>query len=456
MPVRFGLIAVLLAACSGGPEAPSTFEGCPDLACRQAWLVANFEQDPEAAQARVGSLADPLEREVLALALTEAFPGRTEALCRSLQGPAVQRCQAINSRPHLQLALTELTEPASKAQAPQVFMDRVRDAALPDPWADKAVPTPEIPCLSQPPSTSCATQVAVDAAHERRWEIAVGACRTITDGKWHHECLFQAAEAALQSDGNGPLRVSRVEPAVSLCISSGPYRSRCFQHLTGDISNAVPLASRASPEDWEKLTRLVEAGHDALQPMDPELAQLWRDKIWSQAAWLAYARALRPTGDMLDHVAAAVRPHAVSAIALRLVQLDETNASLGALQEELQGALAARQGQEPPELGADEDPPHRSTWAELLPGEEAIPQLPYLKVALRSTSSDPVIDEVLALVEAAGQVSPPHLGLLRGAVVHEDAQVRWAAVRVLRVVDRGGLVPLPKDDPDPLVRARAQ
>lgn len=449
---RAPLAALLALSCSGAPEpAPRAFADCTEPACRRAWVEAHFEEAPDRVAAELAGLADPVEREALVLLLSEAHPGRTGQLCDLLEGPGAQRCRAIDSRPHLEADLSDLRAQAEAKGPPRLFMDHVREAALPDPWEGARLEVPRLPCPGGVVTAACATEVALEAARARRWDEAVAACRAVEAAKWRQECLFQSAEAALNPGGAGRPTASRVGPAMDLCQAAGVYRSRCFQHLSLTVAQQAPLADRASESDWTSFSGLVDAGADHLEPHDPSLARLWQDKVWAKAAWLGWSRVETLTGAPVPELAL---PHLRAVMAIRLVGAAPQGATLGELQAALDAALARAPAGAPGSLGPAEAPPQRATWPDLLPEEAAVPTLPYLEGGLRAHHADPGIDGLICLVEAAGQVAPPRTDLLREGLSHEVDEIRWAAVRVLEVVDPGGRVSLPSTDPSPLVQAR--
>ena len=118
--------------------------------------------------------------------------------------------------------------------------------------------------------------------------------------------------------------------------------------------------------------------------------------------------------------------------------------------------VAPPEGAEAPALREAREAPQRWLWTEDLPGEEAITWVHFPRDLRRPTSEDVDQDVVLAVVEAVGQLRPVREKALREALKHEDALVRWSAVRILGHLGGPLRRRMPTSDPDPLVQGRIE
>jgi len=442
----------LLAMLLGCTTPPERYEDCEDAACRQHFILEDFAHSSDEVVTRLVDLADPVEQEVIAVALVERYPGQTSELCPKLLGPAARRCNAVNVRPHLTLAPDEITRNGEGGH-PVGFLGLMRDAAMPEPWSETAAAT-EVPCAVTPAHHGCYTEAAIAAGGASDYAGAASACLGITESKWRHECFFQVAEKVVTPTGDAALRSTRVAPGVAMCQEAGPYRSRCLLHLANAIGERASAADRATPAEWERLGAAVEAGAEALGVEDPRVAAVWRDQVWSTAAWTSTQSASVAVGNPLDGASPSFELHYRGALAYRVLELAGQQVTLADAISALELALVARVTVDSGPLRAVENPPLHVRWERNLTGEDAVPWVIWLRNHRRATSADPGLDLVVALTEAAGMVTPPRLRLLRDAITHEDALVRWAAVRVLSTADPGRRVGLPATDPDPLVEGR--
>ena len=87
---------VLMVACQETPSTPPAFADCPDLACRQAWVLENFEKDPVSVRMEISQVLDPIEQHALVSLVGEEWPEEIDALCSVLRpGEGLKRCEAI-------------------------------------------------------------------------------------------------------------------------------------------------------------------------------------------------------------------------------------------------------------------------------------------------------------------------------------------------------------------------
>ncbi|MDP6931969.1 MAG: hypothetical protein QGG40_03595, partial [Myxococcota bacterium] len=281
---------ILWIACGGEVAAP-----CEDLTCRRAVVVEAWPDRARVIQT-IGSATEPLEQVALLQALAEAHPGSTQGLCPDMpQGPAFQRCEEINARPHLwQERAGSAAEPPGAgsvegpgpqdaergghdSRGPEGAMEGrplLDDPALVSPWS--AVEPWTAPCQEGVSGQECQSSAALTAAIEGDSERAAAACRGIEDPTGRDECFFQAGEGAVRVGRKGSLA-----RAIDLCAGAGVYRTRCLTHLTGAVAKYAPGVSAAA-ESWETVQDSVVEMSEALDGRDSALAVRLESMTWAQ------------------------------------------------------------------------------------------------------------------------------------------------------------------------------
>ncbi|MCB9793810.1 MAG: hypothetical protein H6741_13915 [Alphaproteobacteria bacterium] len=389
----YTLAAVGLAAgCSRGP-APMDDP------------VAAWAQDPEATTAALQAEPDPARRALAVTLIVAEHPGAAGALCGLLEeGTLRGHCQRTQERPHLwTIQLKDgapppdrLWEPPGKAPPfPSVFAPLPGDGAL----------APG--CAGEP---SCLLTEALRRAGEADTRAAEALCGAIGPTRLRQDCFFAAAEAS-------PGRPGEYAEDLRLCVGAGTYAEQCHVHLLLDLQRhladetppALAALSKRIAEVW------VEAGQADTVPWVLNL--YWSTVIGERGFLLPDALETLPT---LPPEAA---PHMRSLRAQR-----EVNAPF----------------------------PHEGgLWNDVWPGEEAIRVVLMPYDAARPGADAPELDMALALLEA--RVRAGDLDAARAQLGAEEPLLRWSAARLLRgqAPQDPALLPL-RDDPDPLVAARAQ
>ena len=251
-------------------------------------VVERFEQDEASLHQEISALPDPLERQVLVMALAESFPGDTLAFCALLEGRPMRRCEAINNRPHL-----------SEGKRPPEPLAELM-VGWQSPWRDLTGVGSRVDALSR----------AKEAAST---DEAAAACMAQPEGLYRDECFFQAAEARME---------------VQLCLGAGGFAANCLGHLARRTADLAPPSD--SP-DWVAFHQQLDQ-----HQLSGFLALAYEDRVYALALRSSTARAGSPGGHALDHLQGGHR-HLACGLALRLVE-EQPEAGLA----ELKALLEAR------------------------------------------------------------------------------------------------------------------
>jgi len=400
--------------------------------------VSRFPDDPDGVRAAVLALEDPVAQEVAVVALVEAFPGETGALCAELSsGPVRTRCERFDSRPHLRTQEPPPTAGPGIPQPPRVASGPSNQRIL--------LPTDGLTALTPDPGgcvtgqAMCLEQEAESLGRREQVEAAAARCAAMPEGKGQQDCFFRAAEALPGSPDN-------YAGGVALCQHAGSYAPECHAHVLIKLSDGA--GARLSTSGNASATTRAEAIMGAWETSDPGFGALAVDQFWS--TYLHWAEI--PGPEALDGVGlpAAAGPHLR---ALRAV-------SVSGAADVVVAAEAWRAGTGPvvPTVTSAEVV-CTDLWQFDLPGEGAVPAVLLTAVAggRRPSSDDPVTDQLLVVLEVLGRRAQPDLDAIAAQAGHADPHVRWSVARVL-----GWLSPdhparaVLLEDPDPLVRQRAR
>lgn len=278
-------------------------------------------------------------------------------------------------------------------------------------------------------------------------------CLSLEPGKWRDECFFLLSEAAF-SPGRPQ---GSVGSSARLCLGSGPFLVDCVFHLMSAVQADFSRDQEFREPTWRRLAGQVEELEVALSATDPALGRWASSLLWARCVASAYSRLQVPTGLPVTWVGESVRPHVRAAVAHTL-WLRETRrpADLDGWARRVEEALAS-QDQPLPAASAYAPVTPRAGWTQVLPGEEALEQVPWMGMDIRRTTSpDPVTDAVICVLEAAARLpGDERMALLKQALEHPDRLVRWTAARLM-AEERIPLSPdmSPSAEQDPLVRAR--
>ena len=256
--------------------APVHFLDCEDAACQKELALRFFEEDRERLSEELSLLEEPIVRVALIEVVSQAHPGEALDLCRLIEGTDRERCLRINEPPHLTWKGTE--RPSRGFQPSQVSL--APSPGVTPPTLPEVAPL-AVPCEHGLLQTRCQTDAAVKAARLKDWAPAFAACTAIEDVRWRQECMFQSAEAGIETVDTASSR--RV---ADLCLASGGFLPECLAHLTMALADAAPAAS-AAPEAWGPVIGAVDTFRERLA-WDPSLAERFEMRAWSEIAWRSY------------------------------------------------------------------------------------------------------------------------------------------------------------------------
>ena len=428
-----------LTACGGTPQA--TTESCQDAQCRQEAVVAAFGASPSQGVAAVAALPDDVEKSAAVARLMELHPSQISELCPALpEGKLRVRCQRTADRPHLWEARTKPIETGQRVsggpRSHRLAPEKARRSAVADVPGDLGI------CATAPDPHTCAWARAMELGAQGKARDAAAKCAAIEirEGSvqtWQAECRFSAAEAMIQGQGS-----QGYAGAAELCMSADRFQERCLIHLSRDLASRTPAADS---KPAQALVGVV-ASADAIGRFwaDDGAADKFVEHFWSVAMGYAFLRAESVSGDILDGVPARVRPHVHAAAAWRLMQLDATPQSLQDWTGRLAAALERRVGRPPGDDKAVHMPGLGNLWHAGTAEDTDVRAVIYMGMGRRATSTEALVDQQIALLEAAARQSPPLRGVLDEGAEHPVAAVRWTAQRLIGV---GGLPAAVKQGP---------
>ena len=400
-------LATALGAGCGGE--------CREMACMGEALSAAWPGGMEAVGTLLERIEDPLERAVLVDELVEEHPEAATWLCALLgEGQGRERCHQVHSRPHM-LA-------GEGRQGPEATQIMGRSApGLANSLFDAVGTRAE--CPEGMSLASCQTRAARSAAVEEGVERAASFCMVLEEGRWRHECMFQAAEAWSQQGGQGAS-----PEGVALCVAAGPFSDECLTHAI------MHLVRSGDGPGWSGTVNDAAALQAAWEEWNAAFGAQLVDRFWSELLASSFANGEAWRGPPLD-LPEAARPHVHAAAAMRFF-LDTRLAGgelsdLGEASRRLADQIESG-GPPPRRLG---EPFGRITdlWAD---SEER--GVAYLGNSRRAMARDSTVDLALCLLEAAARVVPPDLALIRGAREHPKEVVRRAAIRLEAALEETG------------------
>ena len=428
-----------------------------------------WADDRDALSAQIAGLDDPVAQLAVVIAVSEAHPGETTALCAVLpDGPGKARCDRGNARPHLRAARQNRAPPSDAAdvavgttQADQAALARpgpAQTVLLPsDPEGLGASPfdglaASDVPCDDPLLANGCRTDAARTLAVAGQYAESAAACLGGTDGTWRWECFFEASEAAV--DGSG---AAALGGALDLCLASGEFVPNCLAHVAMGLGAHAPAATDGDPAAWDDVKAGVGTIRERIGPRDADLAARVVERVWSEALDVSYQRARRVVGNPLDVLPAEAVPHVHAALVWRLLELEGERATLDEWSTRLEEALAARIRGSARSEGRLRQRHVIGLWIEVYPGEEVFTPALLMGSARRVTAEDPLADAIICVLEVNARMPSPSMDLMLKALDYPDPAVRWTAARLIQVLDRPGRY---RDQllshPDAVVRGRGE
>lgn len=426
------ILALLLPALGGcHKELPANYADCADDDCKLAWADAHVEDTPEGVIDVVAAEPDVTTRLALVTALASQHPAQLARRCIKIPpGPARDRCDALNKRPHLwQVAIPGEVE-GDDGEATVLVGLQPSESSL-GIWKD--VSPMEVPCKTE--ARVCQRQAAIAAAKGGDSRKAAAICAAVEEQRWRDECMFQAGEQAALAD-----LAHGLELGAPLCLGAGAYAGRCLMHLTWAVAGPAPDALSGSAADWAPIIAGIAAGAEALKIHEATLAEEWHQRAWGSALRASYEQVLTVTGTPLAVLPEEARPHITAAAAWRLLKLESSQRrSLEQWGARLEEALAQTdRGQH-----RKREYPTRSAfsvvdrWADRTPADAAFQRVAWLGTGHRALGDDPRSERLICLLEAAAQASPPLMDLLKQGSRDRDPVVSWTARRLIPQVHGG-------------------
>ena len=411
----------VVLACSTGPV--EHIEQCTDLPCREAWALAHWEADPTTVIAGLKKVDDPLERTILVDRLLETGPKRTKGLCETLpKGDSAKWCRQTISRRHLwQRQNPGVVTTSRRAGGPTA--SKPTTAAIAQEM--EAQPPPE-DCAGEASPSRCLNQHAQRAARKGDVPALAGACAAVGTEIWRDECYFVASEELLRARG-----IDAYPAGINLCLLAGRFRAQCLGHSVTRITGDAPAADAPQPAQVDTLIAGAAQVAQAWATLDPVFGEDAVQRFWSASITVAFDKASRTTGDLLDHLPEDLAPFVHAAAADALTARTPPEHTLAQRTAALDEALALRgPGTSPPRRRSGAKPP--DLWPQDEAGDDDVPAIVYLRDSRRTFSPNPAVDRTIAILEAVARSDTPAEAVLQQGEVHEDSLVSWTASRLLR------------------------
>jgi len=291
-----------------------------------------------------------------------------------------------------------------------------------------------------PGDSTCLHPAALEAAKDGDVALIAGLCAGVSSQRGREECIFASAELMVGQEWN--LRYSE---ASELCLSAGTYAARCLAHLVNARTIDASRHDRG-PVDWDEFRTSGRVIADTWDDRDPELSAATQGRFWAGATKSAVDGA-----ESLDGSVARALPehivHVRAALAWRMVVHAQgrgrdlqgwTNAVMGVLTTADPRAGEVYESTPSEALGTTHPV---DLWPASVPVSEGMVAANYLGTSRRLVATEPVIDVMICVLEAAVRVGGPGgEALLREGLRHHDARIRWT-------VDRAWSAKVERDNP---------
>lgn len=430
VPVRLmraprGLLAITVAVATAvgcGDEAAS--ETC-EATCRVDTAVAAWARSPQEGAAAMQGVNDPTERMLIARTVMENGHIQGGEVCAFVDNASTRDyCMRLSHRPHLFEAPRQKADQRARASGGPVDSELL-------PAASPVVPAATAPaadlanCEQGEDTTACADREAMRAARGGRVGEIAGLCNAIEAPKLRAECRFAAAEAAVKVGG-----AAAVPEAAPLCLAAGDYLAHCLGHVATRLAERAPPANAASGR-WGPVIAGSEALGAALQPFDAALAASAADRVYAEAAALAYARTGAIDGAPLAALPAAAAPAVRASLAWELMKRGEL-AGVGDLESAVRVLVEVEARRLPDAAPLSEPVPVvvRNRWGADDQTSQAFAAAWWRGTARRPTSADPQIDRALCVLEAAADIRGRADPMLTAAIQHPERVIAWSGARL--------------------------
>ena len=418
---------LLMLACTS--EAPPEWS-CADLDDPAGIILAAWSSSPDEAETLLLRCEDVGRQRMMLESLLRAHPGQTSDLCDRLpQGSLRSRCTELNARPHLWEERAPITRSTGRAGHGPSSMH-----PSPEPVdVELALIPVENPCAPGLSPSPCLSTEADGYAREGRASEALSICREEEKERWQSECLFGAAESALTGDRADER--TRYTNASALCMEAGDFRTHCLAHLHLQWDRAAPRGETSDGGPWELYRQRGAVIMDVWTGRDQaQYGALAQDYFWSELSWESMARSQSVVGNALDYLPPEAHPHIRAASVYQLMrrrQLDGQD--IIEARRTIERVLSERHTDEIVSAGVAPERAEGNLWPQDVSGEEEVPASFYLGVSRRAVDSDPSVDIIICILEAAARMIPVRHDLLEEGSLHPHPSVRWTAERLSRL-----------------------
>ena len=406
-----------------GAEGPAEQSGGVESADIERAVRAG----PEAAAELIASQPTPESRIATMNDAIQVAENQATAICPHLSEVGLEsECDKRASRHHLWVAPEQTQGTVEAGGIGPASSELIHADDTVSRYADV---TPS-PGSCAPGDSTCLNPAALEAARSGDADEIAGLCAGLTHQRSREECFFASAELMVGQDWD-----RRYAGASELCLNAGSYSARCLAHLVNARTIDV---SRHGPEnvDWDDYRASAQVIADTWEDRDPDLFLATTGRFWAGAIKAAVDGAESLDGSLINELPEHT-VHIRAAVAWRLVVGAQgkgrdlqgwTNAVLGML-------TAA-----PTETGATYESPPSDTlstthlvdlWPASVPVGDGMVVVNYGGTSRRLVASEPVIDSMICVLEAAARVNGSGgVALLKEGIRHQDARIRWTVDRL--------------------------
>jgi len=413
----------LLLGCT--PNPGGVVQGSPAPLSVEA-VVEVWARSPAEGAAALAALPTHEEQLLAARTLLDRGEVQGAGVCAYLTDPGTRSyCRELAMRPHLFEDRRPQQASRVRSAGGPVDSELLPTVAVESP-ATTAPALPPTGCPAATSTAACAHAGALAAADRGSLDEIAGRCNAIDAPKLRAECRFAAGERALERHS-----VKAVPFATELCLAAEEFTPHCLAHGVSALAARAPVATARAAE-WDPLLAAAAGLNAAITPYDPVLAGLVEQRLWAEAAAVAYRQAPQLDGSPLALLPESAGRPVRDSLAYELIARGEVSpaASLDAAV----AALAAAEARRGPPAAAKPVRGQPSIVRDRYPAPNAesgcYPTAYWRGAAIRATDPDPTLDRALSILEASTAFRGPSDALARGAIDHPQRIVAWSAARL--------------------------